>query len=90
MRFDEQSVALLHLAADSSRALGHSYVGSVHLLLAMSQSTGLAGLLLRSYGAEPGLVRCVAAGLFGAGTPHAGAAGEARAHSAVAAAPGKN
>lgn len=69
MRFDEQSVALLHLAADGSRALGHSYVGSVHLLLAMSQSTGLAGLLLRSYGAEPGLVRCVAAGLFGAGTP---------------------
>ena len=69
VRYDERSMDLLRMAAGSSRALGHSYVGSVHLLLALTQCAGTAGLLLRRSGAEPGLLRCVAAGLFGAGTP---------------------
>ncbi len=69
VRYDDRSVAVLRMASGSSRALGHSYVGSVHLLLALTQVGGTAGLVLRCSGAEPGLVRCVAAGLYGTGTP---------------------
>ena len=68
MRFDQEGAALLRGAADRSRYLGHSYVGSIHLLLAMAEMPGTAGLLLRASGAEPGLIRCVAAGLYGSGT----------------------
>jgi len=69
VRYDEQSAYILRMAAGISRRLGHSYVGSAHLLLALSEVSGPAGLLLRCAGAEPGLLRCVAVGLYGSGTP---------------------
>ena len=69
MRHDEHSGYILRMAAGLSRHMGHSYVGSVHLLLALSEVKGPAGLLLRSAGAEPGLLRCAAVGLLGSGTP---------------------
>ena len=69
MRYDHWCESVLRTAAGSSRSMGHSYVGSVHLLLALSAVPGTAGLLLRSAGAEPGLVRCAVLGLYGTGTP---------------------
>ena len=69
MRYDERCARILRTAAGSSRAMGHSYVGSVHLLFALTIVPGTAALLLRSAGADPGLVRCAAIGLYGAGTP---------------------
>jgi len=68
VRFDGQSIEVIRSAADVGREMGHSYVGSVHILLALSRATGLPGLLLRNAGADPETIRCIAAGLYGRGT----------------------
>ena len=68
MRFDTEATGLLLSAAEQARSMGHSYVGSMHLLLALSQHTGPAGLLLRgSVSAQ--LLKEAAVCLFGMGTP---------------------
>ena len=69
MRFDGQSMEIIRSAAGLGRELGHSYVGSVHILLALSGAVGLPGLLLRNAGADCETIRCIAAGLYGRGTP---------------------
>ena len=69
MRFDGQSLDVIRNAADMGRQMGHSYVGSVHILLALAQAPGMPGLLLRNAGADTETVRCIAAGLYGRGTP---------------------
>ena len=67
MNYTEGSRALLLFAAKEARQLGHSYVGSAHLLLAMSQSPDLAGQLLRAAGVDGPLTRQMAAVLYGRG-----------------------
>ena len=60
---------LILTAGREARALGHSYVGSIHLLLALAQSAGTAGNLLTGAGFDPQLARSMAAVLYGSGTP---------------------
>ena len=59
---------LIVRSAQEARGLGHGYVGTVHLVIALSRSGGFGGLLLRSYGGEPGILRRLAAALWGRGT----------------------
>ena len=67
MRYDEESRALILAAGRKARALGHSYVGSAHLLLALAQEPGQMGFLLRSAGMDPVTAEDLALVLWGRG-----------------------
>ncbi len=69
MQYAADTKRLILSAAAAARALGHSYIGSVHLLLALSDNESLGGQLLRSAGFEGKLAKDVAVILFGAGSP---------------------
>ena len=69
MRFSGQTQQLLLQAAHIARDLGHGYVGSAHLLLAMSRQADMTGNLLRQMGVDPQLTEQIAAVLYGVGTP---------------------
>ena len=69
MRYHPTTEALLQTAARKARDLGHSYVGSAHLLLALTLEAGDMGLVLRQLGVEPELTEALALLLYGAGTP---------------------
>ena len=68
MRYSAQAQRLLLQAAENARALGHSYVGSAHLLLALSEEPGIAGQMLRFSGGTPELLQKMASVLYGTGT----------------------
>ena len=53
---DENTRCLLRDAARESRNLGHSFVGTAHILLALAENRGLPGLLLRTVGAQYGVL----------------------------------
>lgn len=67
MRFDRNATELILAAGRRARELGHSYVGTIHLLLALAEESGQAGLLLRSEGVDPQQLRCLTKAFFGAG-----------------------
>ncbi len=69
MNFDQSAADLLLDAAAGARELGHSYVGSAHLLLALSRTQGMAGHLVRGAGIEEELLRPAMILLYGLGTP---------------------
>ena len=69
MRYHLQTEALLRSCAGKARSLGHSYVGSAHLLLTMSSETGSMGLMLRQLGMDPQLTEAMVQLLYGVGTP---------------------
>ena len=69
MRYHTQTVELIQSAARKARSLGHSYVGSAHLLLALTREPGNVGLVLRQLGVDPELTEAMALLLYGAGTP---------------------
>ena len=69
MRYSTRSSALLQQAAQIARELGHSYVGSVHILLACAWEPGGTGQTLRMLGVDPGLTQAMAQLLYGVGTP---------------------
>ena len=69
MRYHTLTADLIQNAARKARSLGHSYVGSVHLLLAMAWEPGGAGLVLRQLGVDPELTEAMAQLLYGTGTP---------------------
>ena len=69
MRFGTDAVNLIFSAARQARELGHSYVGSIHLLMALTAEPGSAGMLLRNYGVESELTRELAVIFYGCGTP---------------------
>ena len=69
MRYSGQTQRLLLQAAHIARDFGHGYVGSAHLLLAMSRQTDMTGNLLRQMGVDPQLTEQIAAVLYGVGTP---------------------
>ena len=50
MRYDSETVELICTAGKVAKRMGHSYVGSAHLLLAMVQNRGFAGSVLRGFG----------------------------------------
>ena len=69
MRYDVQTAELIRMAAQAARSLGHSYVGSAHLLLALTRQPGSAGQLLRFAGVDPVLTEEMTLLFFGSGTP---------------------
>ena len=69
MRYHVQTETLLRHSAGKARNLGHSYVGSAHLLLAMAAEPGGMGLVLRQLGIDPVLTESMTMLLYGAGTP---------------------
>lgn len=69
MRYETDAQGLILSAAKCARTLGHSYVGSVHLLLALAKEEDMAGQLLRGSGFDPQLASAMAAVLYGVGTP---------------------
>ena len=60
MRYHASTEALIQTAARKARDLGHSYVGSAHLLLALTSEAGGMGLVLRQLGVEPELTEALA------------------------------
>ena len=83
MRYCEDTTQLLLEAAKQARMLGHSYIGSQHLLLALALRPGWAAQLLQAAGAEGAWLREVAILLHGRGCAgavlHQGFSGTARA-----------
>ena len=69
MRYHAQTLELIQSAARKARSLGHSYVGSAHLLLALTREPGNVGLVLRQLGVDPELTEAMALLLYGTGTP---------------------
>ena len=68
MRYSVQTQNILLSASKIARDLGHGYVGSAHLLLAMVQAPGTAGQLLRQAGVETELTGQMVKILYGVGT----------------------
>ncbi len=69
MQYQPETQGLILAAGEKARQLGHSYVGSVHLLLALAQTPGAAGNLLAGAGFDPQMAQSMAAVLYGKGTP---------------------
>ena len=69
MRYETDASALILAAGNKAKAMGHSYVGSFHLLLALAEHTGATGQLLRGAGFDPQLAEMMVALLHGTGTP---------------------
>ncbi len=68
MRYGSEAAEVIASAARKARDFGHSYVGSVHFLLALSEAPGITGIMLRSAGFEPELAQQMTAVLYGKGT----------------------
>lgn len=67
MRYHTLTADLIRRAGREAQEMGHSYVGSAHLLLALTE--GPEGQLLRSLGVETELTRSLTQLLYGRGTP---------------------
>ena len=68
MRYEEEGRKLVREAGIRAREMGHSYVGSGHLLMALAAQPGGAGSLLRQAGAEPEMLEELASVLWGRGS----------------------
>ena len=68
-RYDSEAAELIRSAGRKAREMGHSYVGSAHLLLAMAQNRGLAGNVLRGFGLNCAVAEDMTMMLYGRGTP---------------------
>ncbi len=68
MRYSQEAADVIVGAAARARGLGHSFVGSIHLLMALCASSDEAGLLLRSAAVTEKFVHDAAAVLCGVGT----------------------
>ena len=69
MRYHMLTSELIQQAGQKAKSLGHSYVGSAHLLLVMAREPGGTGQVLRMLGVDPDLTEAMAQLLYGAGTP---------------------
>ena len=69
MWYGADASRLILSAGNCAKEIGHSYVGSIHFLLAMINEPGLPGRLLRGAGMNGSVVRDMAVILYGAGTP---------------------
>jgi ATP-dependent Clp protease ATP-binding subunit ClpA len=56
-RLTEDALAVVRFAAESARGLGHRYVGTEHLLLAVAAADAPAGAVLRERGVTPERVK---------------------------------
>ena len=69
MRFETECRRLILNAAGIARGFGHSYVGSEHLLVALSSEPGWVGQLLGSFGLGVETMRYMVSAILGVGTP---------------------
>ena len=72
MRYSQEAADVIVAAAARARGLGHSFVGSIHLLMALCTAPDEAGMLLRSLSVTEKFVHDAAAvlcGMGGAGLP---------------------
>ena len=69
LRYDLEVVELIRAAGRKARQLGHSYVGSAHLLLAMVDSRGFVGSILRGFGMSGTVTEDMTVLIYGKGTP---------------------
>ena len=67
MRYSQDATDVILGAAAAARDLGHGFVGSVHLTLALTREPGMAGGLLRQMGLTAEFVYDVSAVLYGIG-----------------------
>jgi len=67
MHYDANAAHLVLVAGRWAREMGHSYVGSEHLLLALTQEPGGTGQLLRGSGLDTDLLQLFVKGLRGCG-----------------------
>ena len=68
MRYSQEATDIILSAAAQARNQGHSFVGSVHLLWAMTNAPGRGGMLLRQQGLSGQLVQDFGAVLYGVGS----------------------
>ena len=70
MQYSRESRELLRQAATDAKKMGHSYVGSVHLLLAFADRRDLCGNLLKGFGISRDMTAQMIILLYGKGTPN--------------------
>ncbi len=68
MHYDTQTSHILRVSAVFARELGHSFVGSGHILLALADTPGSMSMVLRSFGLDAGLLKKEMALLWGSGS----------------------
>ena len=69
LRFEAESLVLINTAHRKAKELGHSYVGSIHLLLALMSGSGDTGRILRDAGLDVTVTEDLTALLYGKGAP---------------------
>ena len=69
MRYHVLTAGLIQDSARIARGMGHSFVGTAHMLIALLRQPGQAGQLLRSAGLDPVLTRSLVVLCYGSGTP---------------------
>ncbi len=69
LRYERGAQEIILLAGQTARELGHSYVGTEHLLLALAREPGLTGKLLRGAGLDPEVTQNMITVLYGRGSP---------------------
>ena len=67
MKYSQEAADVIVAAAARAREMGHSFVGSIHLLMALCDAPGECGMLLRSEGVSASFVHDAAAVLYGMG-----------------------
>ena len=68
MRYDTQSNQILRSSGLLAKELGHSFVGTAHILLALADTPGAMSMVLRSYGLDGALLREEMVLLWGRGS----------------------
>ena len=68
MRYSQEGTDVILGAAAGARELGHGFVGSAHLMLALAREQGAAGQLLRQLGFSAQLAYDFCAVLYGVGS----------------------
>ncbi len=69
MNYDAQVTQILRTSAQWARQLGHSFVGTAHILMGLATTPGTMGMLLQNYGVDPHLSQAAMGVLWGRGSP---------------------
>ena len=69
MRYSPQATQLIMSAARYAREMGHSYVGSQHILIALAEEGSWSSLILSCAGIDRRYLKQMATVLYGSGTP---------------------
>ena len=69
MQYTSDAHRLIRSAGKIARGFGHSYVGTFHFLLALTNQSGFVGQMLRGFGLETEMVTAMGKVLYGTGTP---------------------